>query len=182
MQLAGALQQLVQDETGALGTGDPDQLVEGLDPLLGLLGVDIRKLVLELVEDIVHFRVSHAFILGGGGLEVTLKNPGRVRAGLILAAAVAIVLAAINLTRPTATTAEPTPSPSSAGTVAVAQPLAAAESPRFSLSGVIRGDDGRPIAAALACDHPAFSGAVTCARSQGDGAFACCSIPRSPIA
>ena len=103
---------------------------------------------------------------------MTLKNPGRVRAGLILAAAVAIVLAAINLTRPTATTADPTSSPSSAGTVAVAQPLAAAESPRFSLSGVIRGDDGRPIAAALACDHPAFSGAVTCARSQGDGAFA----------
>src|SRR5207302_2706304 len=124
----GALQQLVQDETGALGTGDPDQLVEGLDPLLGLLGVDIRKLVLELVEDIVHFRVSHAFILGGGGLEVTLKNPGRVRAGLILAAAVAIVLAAFNLTRPTAPTTQPTPPPSSAGTVAVAQPLAAAES------------------------------------------------------
>ena len=103
---------------------------------------------------------------------MTLKNPGRVRVGLVVAAVVTILLAAINLTRPTAPTPQPTQAPLTGGTVAVAQPLAAAESPRFTLSGVVRGEDGHAIAGALACDHPAFSGAITCARSQSDGAFA----------
>src|SRR6266508_3905385 len=49
LEHARALEELVQDETGSLRTGLLDQGVERLDPFIGLGGVDIGELTLELV-------------------------------------------------------------------------------------------------------------------------------------
>ena len=54
VQLAGALEQLVDQVAGAVGAFLLDHGVERLDPLLGLGRVDVRQLLLELVEDFVH--------------------------------------------------------------------------------------------------------------------------------
>src|SRR6266542_2550163 len=54
LQHARALEELVEDEPGALRAGLLDQCVKRLDPLLCFLGIDVRKLPLELVEDLVH--------------------------------------------------------------------------------------------------------------------------------
>ena len=51
------LEQLVENEASAIAARLFDERVERLDPLLGLLGIDIGQLVLELVVDVVH--VTH---------------------------------------------------------------------------------------------------------------------------
>ena len=51
------LEQLVEDEARAIRTGLLQQRVERLDPLLGLVRIDVRQLMFELVEDIV--QVAH---------------------------------------------------------------------------------------------------------------------------
>src|SRR5688572_19259640 len=56
LQHARALEELVKDEACPLGARLLDQGVERLDPLIGLIGIDIRELSLELVEDFVHLR------------------------------------------------------------------------------------------------------------------------------
>src|SRR5207249_12073697 len=53
VQLAGSLEQLVEDEPGAFGAAGAHESVEGIHPLLRLRRVDVGKLVLELVEDVV---------------------------------------------------------------------------------------------------------------------------------
>ena len=50
MQLPGALEQLVQEEAGALVAFLAVDLVERIQPLLGLGRVDVGQLLLELVE------------------------------------------------------------------------------------------------------------------------------------
>ena len=50
LQLAGALEQLVDDEPGAGLTLVGDDLVERGDPVVGFGGIDVGQLVLELVE------------------------------------------------------------------------------------------------------------------------------------
>ena len=57
--LAGALEQLVGDEPGALDALLVDDLVEGVDPVLGLGRVDVGELLLELVA-------VHRGLLGSG--------------------------------------------------------------------------------------------------------------------
>ncbi len=54
LELSGSLQELEDDEAGALEASLLDDGVEGVDPLLRLGGVDVRQLLLELVEDLVH--------------------------------------------------------------------------------------------------------------------------------
>jgi len=53
LELAGALQELVEDEPGSLGTAGVDEGVEGVHPLLRFGRVDVGQLVFELVEDFV---------------------------------------------------------------------------------------------------------------------------------
>src|SRR5207247_305836 len=53
VQHPGALEQLVEDETGAVRARLLHESVEALDPLLGLVGVDVGELVLELVPDVM---------------------------------------------------------------------------------------------------------------------------------
>ncbi len=65
MQLPSALQQLVQQEAGALVPSLAVDLVEGIQPLLRLGGVDVGQLVLELVE--VHRSRDFSGILVGRG-------------------------------------------------------------------------------------------------------------------
>ena len=50
LELAGALEELVDDEPGACLAFLGDDLVERREPVLGLVRVDVRQLVLELVE------------------------------------------------------------------------------------------------------------------------------------
>ncbi len=50
LELAGALEELVDDEPGARLAFLGDDLVERREPVLGLVRVDVRQLVLELVE------------------------------------------------------------------------------------------------------------------------------------
>ena len=50
LELAGALQQLVDDKPGSGLPGLLDDLVERFEPFLGFVRVDVRQLVLELVE------------------------------------------------------------------------------------------------------------------------------------
>ena len=50
-------QELVEDEPGAVGARLLDERIERLDPFLGLVGIDVGELVLELVEDVMH--VAH---------------------------------------------------------------------------------------------------------------------------
>ena len=50
LELAGALEELVDDEAGPGLALVGDHLVERLEPVLGLLGVDVGELMLELVE------------------------------------------------------------------------------------------------------------------------------------
>ena len=54
LQLAGALQELVDDEAGALRASLRHDPVQRVEPLLGLGRVDVRQLLLELVEDLMH--------------------------------------------------------------------------------------------------------------------------------
>jgi hypothetical protein len=61
VQLARALQQLVDQEPRAVGTNLLDDGIQRVEPLLGLLWVDVRQLLLELVEDVVH-RAIHRFV------------------------------------------------------------------------------------------------------------------------
>jgi hypothetical protein len=60
LELTGALEQFVDDESGAIGAGVIDDRVERVDPFLGLDRIDVRELLLELVEDLfdrlVHVR------------------------------------------------------------------------------------------------------------------------------
>src|SRR5215216_2971083 len=63
MELAGALEQLVDEESRPALALLLDELVERGDPLRGLLRIDVRKLVLELVE------VHRALVSGSGGFE-----------------------------------------------------------------------------------------------------------------
>ena len=53
LELASALQQAVEEESGPIGPAGGDHVLEGIDPLLGLDRVDVRQLLLELVEDVV---------------------------------------------------------------------------------------------------------------------------------
>ena len=53
VQLAGALQEPEQDEAGTLRPGSLDEGIERVEPLRGLDRVDVRELLLELVEDLV---------------------------------------------------------------------------------------------------------------------------------
>ena len=62
--LPGALQELEDDEAGALTTGLVDHPIERVDPLLGLFGIDVGQLVLELVEDFVHDSYGSPLALG----------------------------------------------------------------------------------------------------------------------
>ncbi len=55
----GALEELVEDEPGSLGTARTDEGVERIHPLLRLRRVDVGKLVFELVEDVVDRVVLH---------------------------------------------------------------------------------------------------------------------------
>ena len=50
VQLTGPLEQLVDEEPCPAFTLLPDELVEGIEPLLGLGRIDVRELVLEFVE------------------------------------------------------------------------------------------------------------------------------------
>jgi hypothetical protein len=50
LELACALQQLVDEEPGTGFAGLLDDLVEGFHPILGFVRVDVRQLVLELIE------------------------------------------------------------------------------------------------------------------------------------
>ena len=59
LELAGTLQELVHQEARALLAFLGDHLVEGVDPVVGLDLVDVRQLVLELVEVHVGRRVDH---------------------------------------------------------------------------------------------------------------------------
>jgi len=53
LELAGALQKLVEDEPGTLRAAGVHEGVQRIHPLLRFGRVDVRKLVLELVEDVV---------------------------------------------------------------------------------------------------------------------------------
>jgi len=57
VQHACPLQQLVEDEARPVGARLFDERIQRLDPLLRLVGIDIRELMLELVEDVMH--VAH---------------------------------------------------------------------------------------------------------------------------
>ena len=61
LELAGALQEPEQDEAGALRAGRLDQGIERVEPLRGLDRVDVRELLLELVEDLVD-RLLHRYV------------------------------------------------------------------------------------------------------------------------
>ncbi len=54
LELAGPLQEPEQDESSALRTRSLHDVVERIQPLLGLGRVGIGQLLLELVEDVVH--------------------------------------------------------------------------------------------------------------------------------
>ena len=54
LQLARALEQAEEEEAGAVRAGLLHDRVERVDPLLRLDRVDVRQLLLELVEDLVH--------------------------------------------------------------------------------------------------------------------------------
>ena len=54
LELAGPLEEAEQDEARPFGPRLLDHRVERVEPFLGLGGVDIRELVFELVEDVVH--------------------------------------------------------------------------------------------------------------------------------
>jgi len=54
LPLPRALEELVDDEPRALRPLLVDHRVERIDPLLRLGGIDVRQLLLELVEDVMH--------------------------------------------------------------------------------------------------------------------------------
>ena len=54
LQLAGPLQEPEQDESGALRARSLDDVVERVQPLIGLGRIGVGQLLLELVEDVVH--------------------------------------------------------------------------------------------------------------------------------
>jgi hypothetical protein len=88
--------------------------------------------------------------------------------GVIVVAGAAIAFARAPSSAPTSDLPTPTPS---VAPVPVAEPVTAPDNATFRLAGVVRSDDGAAVAGALACDHPAFGGAVTCVRTRSDGAF-----------
>ena len=58
LELARALEQLIQDEAGSLLARRLDHVLERVDPLLRLDRIDIGQLLLELVEDVVNRAAS----------------------------------------------------------------------------------------------------------------------------
>ena len=54
LQLPRSLEQLVDDESRPVRSGALDDRIERIKPLLGLGGIDVGQLLLELVEDLVH--------------------------------------------------------------------------------------------------------------------------------
>jgi hypothetical protein len=95
----------------------------------------------------------------------------RLRIGVVVAAIIVVVAgAAIALTRGPSSSPivlAPTPSPAP---VPVGEAVTPPDKANYRLSGVVRGN-GVAVEGALACDHPAFRGAVTCTRTQSDGGF-----------
>ena len=57
MEHSRPLQELVEDEARTVGARLPDERIKRFDPLLRLVGIDVGKLMLELVEDVMH--VAH---------------------------------------------------------------------------------------------------------------------------
>ena len=79
--LAGALEQAQHDVAGALAAVLVDQVVEGLEPLLGLLGVDVRELGGQALVDHGAGGWLGALVGGGrgGGGGVSLTRPSLSR-------------------------------------------------------------------------------------------------------
>ena len=97
-----------------------------------------------------------------------------LRVRIAVGAAAILVASAVAVTVGRTTPAPPatsSPIASPGVNVAVAEPVSAPEKKAYRIAGVVRGEDGGAIGGALACDHPAFGGAVTCARTRGDGSF-----------
>jgi hypothetical protein len=94
----------------------------------------------------------------------------RVRVVLAVAALLVVSGAAIAFTRTPAGIVV-LPPLTSDEKVAVAAPVTPPDKKTFGLAGVVRAPGGAAVNGALACDHPAFGGGVTCARTGSDGAF-----------
>ena len=77
LQLSRALEQLEEDESRPLRAGGLDQLVERLEPLLRLDRIDVRQLLLELVEDLVNRLLHVGPIVAARCGSVATPFPGR---------------------------------------------------------------------------------------------------------